>query len=349
MKKNSNLSNAKKAKQDEFYTRIEDIEKEVIHYKDQLKGKTIFCNCDDPEFSNFWKYFYLNFEHFGLKKLISTHFETNTTSYKLEYRGGNNIKFIRKTELQQNGDFRSPESIEILKETDIVITNPPFSLFRQYIAQLIQYDKKFLVVGNNNAITYKEIFPLIKDNKLWLGYSSNKTMEFQLPNHYEKWNRVDENGNKYGKVPAISWFTNLPTTKRQEELILTETYDPSKYPKYDNYDAINVDKVKDIPVNYYKTVGVPITYLDKHNPSQFEILGMTKTPICFNNHKDALRIKTYKNVMQKSKGKEISGNKVNDGATILIDNIPDKTYYTSDNINGYLIVPYARILIRRVK
>lgn len=182
-------------------------------------------------------------------------------------------KDIIKTPLKQNGDFRSPECIEILKEADIVVTNPPFSLFREYIAQLIKYDKKFIILGNNNAVINKEIFPLIKDNKLWLGYNSNKTLEFRVPDDY-KFSREDDNG-KYGKVPAISWFTNLETKKRTEDLLLFRTYNAKDYPKYDNYDAINVDKVKDIPMDYYETMGVPITILDNYNPNQFEILGIT--------------------------------------------------------------------------
>lgn len=277
MAKNSNLHAAKKAANDEFYTQLVDIENELKHYKDHFKGKVIFCNCDDPEESNFWKYFQLNFEFLGLKKLISTHFDDEKPSYKLELFGdidgdGRVTKGdIIRTPLKQNGDFRSPECIDILQETDIVVTNPPFSLFREYIAQLIEYNKKFIILGNNNAITYKEIFPLIKDNKLWLGYNSNKTLEFRVPDDY-KFSREDDNG-KYGKVPAISWFTNLETKKRTEDLLLFRTYNEKDYPKYDNYDAINVDKVKDIPMDYYGVMGVPATFLDSYNPNQFEIIN----------------------------------------------------------------------------
>lgn len=282
MSKNSNLTAAKKAKNDEFYTQLTDIEKELVHYKDQFRDKVIYCNCDDNEESMFWKYFELCFEHLGLKKLIATHYDEEKPTYKIELtkdvNGDGKVtkEDIVKTPLKCNGDFRSDECIEILKEADIVVTNPPFSLFREYVAQLIEYDKKFLIIGNNNAITYKEIFPLIKDNKMWLGYSANKTMEFRLPDNYEKWNRIDENGVKYGNVPAISWFTNLDVKKRHEELILFREYSPEKYPKYDGTDIINVDKVCDIPIDYDGIMGVPITFTTQYCPSQFEIIGLDR-------------------------------------------------------------------------
>jgi hypothetical protein len=267
---NKNLKNAKREKNDEFYTQLTDIEKEVKHYKDQLRDKIVFCNCDDPEYSNFWKYFHLNFKHIGLKKLVSTHFEREKPSYKLEYDG----ETITKTELSQNGDFRSPECIEILKKSDLVITNPPFSLFREYVAQLIEYEKKFLIVGSQNAITYKEIFKLIKDNGLWLGYKSGG-FRFKVPSSYNIGNiETDESGQKYAKLGNITWFTNLDTSKRHENLILYKKYTPEEYPRYDNYDAINVDKVSDIPVDYDGVMGVPITFLDKYNPEQFEIIDI---------------------------------------------------------------------------
>lgn len=271
MAKNNNLHAAKKAANDEFYTRIEDIENELRHYKDHFKNKIIFCNCDDPEESSFWKYFELNFEFLGLKKLISTHYNATEPSYKLELIGdidgdGKVTKGdIIKTPLKQNGDFRSPECVEILKEADIVVTNPPFSIIRDYIAQLDEYNKKFIFIGPQNIITYKEVFPLIKDNKLWLGYTHPK--EFITPNGTQKF------GN-------ISWFTNLETKKRKEDLLLYKKYNAKDYPKYDNYNAINVDKVKDIPMDYYGVMGVPITFLDSYNPNQFEIVGaMTTTKV----------------------------------------------------------------------
>ena len=208
-----------------------------------------------------------------MKKLIATGYRKKCRGLKLIY--DSNCKDANVEELEGDGDFRSEECVELLKQADIVVTNPPFSLFREYVAQLVKYDKKFLIIGNMNAITYKEIFPLIKNNRLWFGYNFNKTMEFQLDESYEKWNEIRD-GKKYGKVPAIAWFTNLDHKKRHEKLILTEKYDPAKYPKYDNYDAINVDKTVDIPKDYDGVMGVPITFLDKYNPEQFEIVQFRK-------------------------------------------------------------------------
>ena len=260
---NTNLSKAKTEKNDEFNTRLTDIEKEIYHYRNHFKDKIIFCNCDDPKESEFWKYFHMNFNFFGLKKLITTHFDSTKPTYKMEYTGGNDTDFDYGTitNLLGNGDFRSPECIELLKECDIVVTNPPFSLFREYVATLMQHEKQFVVIGNMNAITYKEIFPLLKDNQLWLGCTSPK--EFIKP---------DKTIQKFGN---ILWFTNLDVTKRHQTLDLVEKYTPEKYPKYDNYDAININKVLDIPVDYDDTMGVPITFLDKHNPEQFEIIGIS--------------------------------------------------------------------------
>jgi len=261
---NRNLNSARKAKNDEFYTQLGDIESELKHYKNHLKGKVIFCNCDDPKFSNFWKYFYSNFDFLGLKAIISTHFEKDKPSYKLECQGAKDKdgKLITEvTQLSGNGDFRSQEAIEVLKESDVVVTNPPFSLFREYVAQLVEYDKKFLILGNLNSVTYKEIFPLIKDNSVWLG--NKKVKEFRQPDGVIK---------KFGN---ISWFTNLPHSKRNEELILYQTYagNEDKYPKYDNFDAIEVSRIKNIPIDYEEIMGVPITFLDKYNSNQFEIVG----------------------------------------------------------------------------
>ena len=270
---NGSLHAARAAKNDEFYTQLTDIEKELQHYRAHFKGKVVFCNCDDPEWSNFWKFFTLNFEHFGLKKVVATHYAPGAASYLLEVTG-QNLEPV-KTPLDGDGDFRSAECVEILKRCDIVVTNPPFSLFREYISQLVEHGKKFLVLGNNNSVTYKEVFKLIRDNEIWLGYGVNKTLEFRLSPHYNKWSRVDKDGHKYGKVPAISWFTNLPHAKRNEELILFRTYagHESLYPAYDNYDAIEVSRVADIPQDYAGAMGVPITFLDKYNPEQFEILS----------------------------------------------------------------------------
>ena len=281
MAKNNNLHNAKKAKNDEFYTRLEDIEKEMCHYREHFRGKVIYCNCDDPKESNFFKFFSLQFEFLGLKKLISTGYKENGHGVAYIYEGDKNENNlpddseIRTYELQGNGDFRSEECIEFLKEADVVVTNPPFSLFREVVAQLVEYNKKFLLLGNNNAITYKEIFPLIMSNKMWLGYSNNKTMEFVLSDSYEKWDRI-ENGKKIGKVPAISWFTNLEHDHRNRPLDLTQRYDPRYYPKYDNYDAIECSKVMDIPRDYDGVIGVPITFLDKYCPTQFRIVRFRK-------------------------------------------------------------------------
>lgn len=283
MVKNSELHKANKAKKDEFYTQLADIEKEMQIYTHHFRDKIIFCNCDDPEQSNFWKYFELNFEKLGLKKLIATHFNYEKPTYKLEvYRAENKSRLLNKikTPLRQNGDFRSPESVAILKEADIVATNPPFSLFREYIDQLFEYNKKFIIVGNVNAITYKNVFPRIAGNELWFGHSIHSgDREFRVPEDYPltaAGSRVDENGIKYVRIKGVRWFTNLDFKERHKDLILHAKYTPEKYPTYDNYDAINVDKTKEIPVDYNGVMGVPITFLDKYNPEQFEIVAFRK-------------------------------------------------------------------------
>lgn len=287
---NKNLHKASKAKKDEFYTQLADIENELKHYKDQFRGKVVFCNCDDPKESNFVKYFSMNFENLGLKKLIATHYkEANLFSheppYKLEYTGDKNgnrapdsNEFM--TKMISDGDFRSQECIELLKEADIVVTNPPFSLFREYVAQLIEYNKKFLILGDQNAVTYKETFGYIKENKLWFGYDNGGTKWFQVPSDYDipTESRIKiENGIKFFSMGRIVWFTNLDTEKRHENLMLYKKYDPEEFPKYDNYNVINVDKVADIPMNYGGVMGVPITFADKYNPKQFEILGIANS------------------------------------------------------------------------
>ena len=336
--KSSNLKKAKKNKNDEFYTQLNDIENEMKYYKNYFKNKIIFCNCDDPEFSNFWQYFSLNFEHLELKKLISTHFEKNKPSYKLEIckdiNGDGKINQLDtiKTDLKQNGDFRSSEAIEILKEVDIVITNPPFSLFREYVAQLIEYDKKFILIGNMNAITYKEIFKLIKNNKLWLGVSP-RSMNFKLSD------------NSIKGVNAC-WYTNLEHFKRNEKLILYKTYkgNESYYPYYDNYDAINVNKIKDIPLDFEGIMGVPITFLDKYNPKQFEIIGLGNSRDNFIPNKDYINTKKHM-----KNGNIVNGGAINMVLTINQNEKPiNTTFYTADNVN-YLIAPYARILIKNKK
>lgn len=338
---NSNLHKANKAKNDEFYTQLSDIEKELGHYKEHFKWKTIFCNCDDPEESNFWKYFELNFEYLWIKKLVSTHYEDEKPSYKLEIiwdrnkDGKVNKLDIVKTPLKQNWDFRSPECIEILKEADIVITNPPFSLFREYIAQLIEYDKKFITLWNMNAITYKEIFKLIKENKIWSWYWFNLSLVFKSP--YE--NNLEANlkfceqkwyfWRNYIKTPAINWFTNLEMQKRHEDLILYKSYNEIEYPKYDNYDWINVDKVKEIPFDYYWNIWVPITFLGVYNPEQFEILDLSR----------------YLETQWMSQ--EFVDAYYKSGQTGAISEWhPDLCYYDKNNKP---IVPYMRIIIKNRK
>lgn len=265
---NANLTNAKKAKNDEFYTQLTDIEKEMRHYKDFFKGKVVYCNCDDARESNFFKYFSLNFEHLGLKKLITTGYKADGKGVVLIYEGDKNgnrmvedSEIVTK-ELEGNGDFRSAECVEFLKEADVVVTNPPFSLFREYVAQLMECGKKFLIIGSMNAITYKEIFPYIKNNELWLGM--NWIKDFVQPNGEIK---------KFGN---ICWYTNIDHKKHNEPLDLYRKYDATAYPKYDNYDAIEVSKVVDIPMDYEGVMGVPITFLDKYCPSQFEIVKFRK-------------------------------------------------------------------------
>lgn len=290
---NSNLSAAKLSKEDEFYTRLSDIEKELRHYRRHFKGKVVYCNCDDPRISNFFHYLSHNFEKLGLRKLIATCYKNQDLdlfsqndaeqAVCLEYEGdksGNRIPDRDEIEvrtLEGDGDFRSAETIQLLKQADIVVTNPPFSLFRPYVQQLMDHDKKFLIVGNQNAISYKEIFRLIKNNRIWLGYN-NGDMAFRVPDYYEPretrfW--IDEDGQKWRSLGNACWFTNMDISKRHQELILYKTYDPQNYPTYDNYDAIEVSKVADIPMDYEGVMGVPLTFLDKYNPEQFEILGLS--------------------------------------------------------------------------
>ncbi len=274
-----NLSKAKINKNDEFYTQLSDIEKELKHYKDHFKDKIIFCNCDDPGESHFWRYFEMNFDYLWLKKLIATHYETEKPSYKLEIIGDRNHDGkvnkldIIETPLKQNGDFRSPECIEILEEADIIITNPPFSLFREYVAQLFEYEKKFIIVGNQNAVTYKEFFKFIKEDKIWLWYGFSGGATHFINKHYEDYATAGDHRDWMIRVSGVVWFTNLEIGKRHEDLILYKKYSTEEYPTYDNYDAINVDKTKDIPMDYAGPMWVPITFLDKYNPEQFEILG----------------------------------------------------------------------------
>lgn len=281
MAKNGNLHQAKSAKNDEFYTQLSDIEKEMSYYKDFFKGKVVYCNCDDARESNFFKYFSMNFEHLGLKKLITTGYKADGKGVILTYEGDKNgnrkvdDEEIKVTELKGDGDFRSDECIEFLKEADVVVTNPPFSLFREYVKQLMDYGKKFIIVGNMNAITYKEIFPYVKENKLWWGASiTSGDRKFYVPDNYPLEAAgcgIDEEGRRFIRVKGVRWWTNLANKKRNTPLDLYKRYS-DEYPKYDNYDAIEVSKTCDIPMNYDGVMGVPITFFDKYCPKQFEIV-----------------------------------------------------------------------------
>lgn len=312
---NKNLNQAKEAKKDEFYTQLVDIENELRHYREHFRGKVVLCNCDDPYESNFFKYFALNFNALGLRKLIATCYDGSPVqgnelmldfgdftdapkkiAYKVEITevtdvngdgvvNLSDVQYLLQNDknvlsiLKGSGDFRSAECIELLKQADIVCTNPPFSLFREYVAQLIKYDKKFLIIGSQNNVTYKETFQLMMENKVWLGYKSGD-MAFRVPESYEPretryWQ--DETGQKWRSLGNVCWFTNLDIKKRHEELILYKHYSQEEYPMYDDYDIINVDKRDDIPMDYDGIMGVPITFLDKYNPDQFDILGIANS------------------------------------------------------------------------
>lgn len=383
---NEFITKAKKNKADEFYTQLTDIEAEVRHYKEQFRGKVVFCNCDDPYESNFFKYFATYFNFLGLKKLIATGFagspvayqqlflfdvkcikETNHNTrrpYKIEIsevtddnadgavdladierliKNGKNTLSL----LEGDGDFRSQESIDLLMQADIVVTNPPFSLFREYVGQLIENKKQFLILGNQNAITYKEVFKYIKENLLWLGYENGGTKWFQVPLDYEinTESRIRSvNGLKYFSMGNVMWFTNLDVSKRHENLSLYKRYSPEEYPSYDNYNAIEVPRTADIPYDYHDAMGVPITFLDKYNPDQFEILGLTSGRNEFN----ATPIKRYKNPKQiNPDGTITNGSKANTRATLLLSNTPNGIYYVAENAEGPLQILYARIIIKR--
>lgn len=378
---NKNLNAAKINKKDEFYTQLTDIERELQHYWPHFRDKVVLCNCDDPYESNFFKYFALRFNQLGLKKLICTCYNGSPVqgnelmldfgdednkprkpAYKVEITevkdmngdGAVDLSDVRillqndkniRTELK-TGDFRDPECIELLKQADIVVTNPPFSLFREYIAQLMEYKKKFLIIGSQNNVTYKEVFQLIMNNKVWLGYKSGD-MAFKVPEDYEAretryWQ--DETGQKWRSLGNICWFTNLDHNKRHEELDLVCRYSPEEYPTYDNYAAINVNKVDDIPSDYDGVMGVPITFFDKYNPLQFDILGMTTGREEF----IARPTKRYINPIQINKdGSRTNGSKANTRATLVLPGIPSgKIYYIADNTDKPLEILYARILIR---
>lgn len=360
MASNAGLTKANRAKKDEFYTQLSDIEAELKHYRRHFQGKTVLCNCDDPYESNFFKYFVLNFNYLGLKKLIATCYDSSPIigeqlslfsekrPYMIQitevvdensdgaidlsdvaYLLKNQKNVIRKLE---NGDFRSEECIALLKEADIVCTNPPFSLFREFVALLEQYQKSYLIIGNINAVTYKEIFPLIKENRLWMGYSIHSgDREFRVPNDYPleaAGYRIDEQGRKYIRVKGVRWYTNLDYVERHANLDLWKRYTAEEYPRFDNYDAINVDKTAEIPEDYDGIMGVPITFLDKYNPDQFEILGM-----CENLDLYGLKTRVYSAQECRDRYVEIFGKK----GTYDLN--------AAGVVNGKKV--YQRILIRR--
>ena len=385
LKGNRFLADAKKAKQDEFYTQLSDISNELKYYKAQLRDKTIFCNCDDPFESNFFKYFAANFNTLGLKKLIATSYIKSPIVGKqlplLEIEGlkpegkepyvveinevpdlnndgaislddvefllkhdKNVARLLQGDDVYSAGDFRSVECVELLKQADIIVTNPPFSLFREFVSQLVEYKKQFLIIGNQNAITYQEVFKLIEENKLWLGVDNGGTKWFRVPDGYDiqtESRKKIENGVKYFSMGSIMWFTNLDNPKRHEEIPLFKKYSLEEYPTYDNYDAIEISKVSEIPLDYEAVMGVPITFLDKYNPKQFEIVGITKK-MGFH-----LRTRVYPNQIQvDADGKESTVSKLNDGATLKLPHPPHgKTYYKVGD--GYFIQLYARVLIRK--
>lgn len=326
---NSNLNSAKTARKDEFYTQLTDIEKEMRYYRKHFQGKTVLCNCDDPFDSNFFKYFALNFNRLGLKKLIATcYYSSPITGQQLQYgcdangqmtfyfedkgveenkskrpykavvtqvydkKGDGGVDMLdvaelfrsgenELVELEGDGDFRSPECLALLDEADIIVTNPPFSLFREYVSMLVEHQKHFIIIGNQNAISYEETFSLMKNNKMWIGASIHSgDRAFFVPDDYPldaAGCGIDEiTGRKYIRVKGIRWFTNLDIKQRHEEMILVRHYTPEQYPKYVNYDAIEVAKTSDIPCDYDGEMGVPITFMDKYNPEQFEIIGISR-------------------------------------------------------------------------
>lgn len=355
-----NLVQAQKNKKDEFYTRLEDIDRELRHYRSHFKNKTIYCNCDDPRLSNFFHYYSYNFEKLGLKKLITTGYKNqdrdlfskndSERAAKLIYEGDINKnrkpdpEEIGVTYLKGDGDFRSQEAIKLLKEADIVCTNPPFSLFRDYVAQLLEYDKKFLIIGHQNAITYKEFFPYLRENKIWLGYGFKGGAGHFINEHYENYATASDKIEGTIRVSGVVWFTNMDIKKRHEDLKLYKKYSPDEYPTYDNYDAINVNKTNDIPYNYNGIMGVPITFLNKHNPDQFEILGLAgKDGYGLESHK---KYDDYWEVRQDGTKTGSSGKKTN-GNPVLAGKSTKNNYYYNGKDYAYSL--YSRIFIRNKK
>lgn len=380
MAEKRDLAAAKLDKKDEFYTQLTDIEKEMRYYRKHFQGKTVLCNCDDPFESNFFKYFVLNFNRLGLKKLIATCYATSPVmGSQLQYRVGKDgqmsfsfgdapvadenakhpykaivTKVYDKTgdggvdmldvaelfktgenelaELKGDGDFRSEECLELLCEADIVVTNPPFSLFREYVSTLIENNKQFIIIGNVNAITYKEIFPLLKDDKMWIGASIHSgDRAFYVPDDYPMRASgcgIDEDGRRFIRVKGVRWYTNLDMKLRHDELILVKKYNPEEYPKYENYDAINIDRTADIPYDYSGNMGVPITFLDKYSPDQFEIIGLGIANLGL-----SIGVQPYK-TEHKVYRKEVQKRGAVDGDLYMLDE------------NGNPVVPYARVIIR---
>ena len=344
------MAEARVNKKDEFYTKLSTIEKEVKHYKDHFKDKVVYLNCDDPLESNFVNYFLQNFEELGLKKLLASCYrEQNYNLFNmdeniesatwLEYSGemadkeNLSAKDVGVKELRGDGDFRGQESIDLLQEADIVVTNPPFSLFKEYIQQLVEYEKDFLILGNNNAITYKDFFSLIRENKVWAGHSFNKTVEFKIPDNYTEWNRINELGEKFAKVPAISWWTNIKSSSSKiKDIKLKEDYKISDYPSYSNYEAIDVNKITNMP-NYDGVMGVPITFIGRYNPEQFEILGLGAGEI-------------FKELNGTILGQEF--------LDAYLENGGKGNYVANQYVLGYYndkdepVIPYMRILIKKI-
>ena len=367
---NTALNKASKEKNDEFYTQLADIEEELKHYKKHFVGKTVLCNCDDPYESNFFKYFAMDFNYLGLKKLIATCYDSSPivgeqlslfpdkrpymiqiTEVIDENDDGaidlTDVEYLLKnkkntTRKLKNGDFRSEECVKALQEADIVVTNPPFSLFREYIAQLLEYDKKFIIIGSQNAITYKEIFPLLKDNVIWLGNGfKGGNAYFAVPKSGSYAKGVYDEKTGLVKFRTCCWFTNLDHKMRHEELELYKRYTPEEYPHYDNYDVINIDKTADIPEDYYGIMGVPLTFLDKSNPDQFEILGCTEAGNEFCN-------KFYSNMYLDMDGESFYNMKSARYAPMVRHTTkPNKNYYTVNEVDGYITKTYFRIFIRR--
>jgi len=343
---NKILGDAKKNKKDEFYTQLFDIERELKNYKNHFRGKIVYCNCDDPRVSNFFHYFSYNFEHLGLKKLIATCyksqsidlFSTNDSekAVYLEYFGDKNknkipdLDEIEINHLKGDGDFRSKECIELLNEADIVVTNPPFSLFREYISQLIEYKKDFLIVGHQNAVKYKEIFPLMRDNKIWLGFGFKGSAGHFINDTYENYATASDKKDGMIRVSGVHWFTNLDIKKRHEDLILYKKYTPEEYPKFENFDAINVNVTKDIPCDYSGFMGVPITFMDKYNPDQFEIIGVGIARLGLE-----IGISPY-TPEHKRYRKEVQKRGAVNGDLYMMK-------------NGEVTVPYARVIIKNKK